>query len=149
MQHTMVSTNYPWLPHNVDPSLSVPADYKDMAIQPLGNKQQQYEEYIQGCMDHYGAKRGKMCLSNEDQRLAMSLRQPKGMYNYTKLGYTKIRAPDEVMKLLKEYWDANKDSQKEEKWPTGYVLLFDLPSDGCYILQSKESDSDTDLLIQL
>jgi hypothetical protein len=120
----MASTNYPRLPHNVDPSLPVPDEYKDMPIQPLGNKQQQYEKYIQGCMDHYGESRGRACLSSESQRLDMSLRQPKGMYNYTKLGYTKIRAPDEVMRLLKEYWDANKDNQKVENWPTGYVYYL-------------------------
>jgi prolyl 4-hydroxylase len=122
MQHNMVSTNYPWLPHNVDPSLPVPDDYKDMTIQPLGNKQEQYEEYIQGCMDHYTGNPGR-CLSNEAERITMSLRQPKGMYNYTELGYTKIRAPDEVMRLLKEYWEANKDNQKVEPWPSGYVML--------------------------
>ena len=30
------------------------------------------------------------------------------MYNYTKLGYTKIRAPDHVFSLIKEFWDKNK-----------------------------------------
>ena len=146
MQHNMASTNYPWLPHNVDPSLPVPDEYKDMPIQLLGNKQEQYEKYIQGCMDYYGEK-GDLCVSNEAARHEMSLRQPKGMYNYTKLGYTKIRAPDEVMRLLKEYWDANKDNQKVENWPKGYVLLFDPPGGDWYILESKESD--TDPLIQL
>jgi hypothetical protein len=67
------------------------------------------------------------------------------------LGYTKIRAPDQVMKLIKEFWDANKDNQKVEAWPSGYVLLFD---GGWWrlvyiIFKSKDFDSDTDLLIQL
>ena len=149
MQHSMASTNYPWLPHNVDPSLPVPDEYEGMPIQPLGNKQGSYEKYIQGCLDFYGEKRGKNCLSNEHQRTSMSLRQPRGVYNYTELGYTKIRAPDEVMRLLKEYWEANKDNQKVENWPTGYVLLFDPSGDGWYIFESKQSDAHTDLIFQL
>jgi prolyl 4-hydroxylase len=41
------------------------------------------------------------------------------MVNYTKFGYTKIRAPENVFKLIKEFWDLNKDKQKVENWPAG------------------------------
>jgi hypothetical protein len=35
------------------------------------------------------------------------------------LGYTKIRAPENVFKLIKEFWEANKDKARPEKWPMG------------------------------
>jgi prolyl 4-hydroxylase len=41
------------------------------------------------------------------------------MVNYTKLGYIKMRAPDNVFQLIKEFWDLNKENQKVENWPTG------------------------------
>ena len=89
---------------------------------PLGDKQKFYEDLIQGCVEHYDQEKegkGQRCLNNEKDRVAMSLRQPKGMFNYTKLGYTKIRAPENVFKLIKEFWEANKDKQSPERWPAG------------------------------
>jgi hypothetical protein len=41
------------------------------------------------------------------------------MVNFTELGYTKIKAPDEVMRLLKEFWQANKHLAKVENWSAG------------------------------
>jgi hypothetical protein len=52
---------------------------------PLGDRQKFYSDLISGCVDHYNQKkdgRGSRCLDNERERVAMSLRQPKGMYNY-------------------------------------------------------------------
>lgn len=60
----------------------------------------------------------------------MTLRQPKGMYNYTKLGYTKIRAPDNVFKLIKDFWDKNNGRETLERWGVGntYTNHWDAPS---------------------
>ena len=41
--------------------------------------------------------------------------------NYTKMGFTKIRAPDHVFELIKNFWDLNKDRAKPERWPTGNI----------------------------
>lgn len=41
------------------------------------------------------------------------------MVNYTKNGYVKIRAPDHVFALVKEFWEKNKDKQTPENWPVG------------------------------
>ena len=74
-----VSTNYPWLPHNVDPTNNpTPEEYKDMPIQPLGNKLAFYEEFMNGCRQFYG-DRGHLCDATETDRVAMSLRQPQSM----------------------------------------------------------------------
>jgi hypothetical protein len=39
----------------------------------------------------------------------------------TKHGYTKIRAPEHVFKLIKEFWELNKGKEKIEMWDGGYV----------------------------
>jgi hypothetical protein len=52
---------------------------------PLGDKQTFYENLINGCVEHYNEQKegqGRRCLANEKDRIEMSLRQPKGMYNY-------------------------------------------------------------------
>ena len=49
----------------------------------------------------------------------MSLRQPKSMQNYTEMGFKKIKAPEAVFKLIKDFWDSNKDKASEENWSTG------------------------------
>ena len=74
-----VSTNYAWLPHNVDPdSNPTPSKYHGMPVQPLGDVKKFYDHFMQGCYDEYQkGKSGGMCDSTESGRVAMSLRQPK------------------------------------------------------------------------
>lgn len=78
MQYATVSTNYPWLPHNVDPNVQTPRQYEGVAIQPLGNRQKFYDDFLQSCVETFGA-RGERCRQNEQDRIAMSLRQPQSM----------------------------------------------------------------------
>ena len=81
MHYNSVSTNYEWLTHNQDASVSVPKEYQDMVVQPLGNRQAFYEEFMEGCEKHYtkNGKRTGKCWSTEHDRIAMSLRQPQSM----------------------------------------------------------------------
>jgi hypothetical protein len=128
MHHASVSVNYPWLPHNVQNDIKVvPEEYQAMVLQPLGNRQASFEAYIQGCVDHYGGnapgQKGKRCLHNEESRVEMSLRQPKGMMNYTTTGFAKMRAPDNVFKLLQEFWQKNQHREKDEQWASGNVYV--------------------------
>jgi len=93
----------------------VPADRN-----PLGDKQTFYDEFIEGCRNLYGGgRKGRACDSTESDRIAMSLRQPKSMQNYTDLGFKKIKAPEAVFKLIKDFWEINKDKATEENWSTG------------------------------
>ena len=86
MHHASVSTNYPWLPHNVQPeNYPTPPEYEGMPIQPLGNREAFYRDMILGCIIHYGVEGGKKCIGNEEYRIEMSLRQPQSMVNYTEL----------------------------------------------------------------
>eukprot|EP00978_Attheya_sp_CCMP212_P000967 scaffold2027_cov52-Attheya_sp.AAC.2 len=114
-----ISNNYPWLPHNANPeSNPVPDEYKDMALQPLGNKQEAYDNFLNGCVERYGEK-GHICQSTEVERVAMALRQPQAMQNYTDVGFKKLRAPKALYKMVKDFWDKNKDTQSNENWPKG------------------------------
>lgn len=125
MHHDHVSTNYPWLPHNVDPTIPTPEEYRNMPIQPMGEaSQKRYEDYIQGCVDYYNAQqmpKGERCWYNERDRIDMTLRQPQSVYNYTKLGFTKIRAPDLVFSLLRAFWDNNHGKEEPERWIPGNI----------------------------
>lgn len=128
--YAKVSTNYPWLPHNVDPANNpTPPEYKDMVIQPLGNRQKMYEDLVEGCRKHYG-KKGRACDSTERDRVAMGFRQPQSMQNYTETGFKKIRTPPEVWKLIQDFWEKNKDNRVTENWPSGntYTNHWDSPT---------------------
>lgn len=79
IHHEKISTNYDWLPHNVDPENNpTPKEYENMPVQPLGNKQAFYDDFLDGCRKHYG-RRGGACDSTERDRVEMSLRQPASM----------------------------------------------------------------------
>ena len=64
-------------------------------------------------------KKGIRCQQNELDRIAMTLRQPQSMQNYTAVGYKKIKAPEKVWKMIKEFWDANHQKAKAENWGMG------------------------------
>ena len=51
------------------------------------------------------------------------------MRNYTATGFAKIRAPDAVFRLVKEFWDHNKDSLINE-WShsTPYHNIWEAPT---------------------
>lgn len=140
-QHSKVSTNYDYLPHN-DPKkssqthpnyVSPPHEYKDMPVQRLGNRQDFYDTFMEGCRHHERSEHAK-CDETERDRIDMNLRQPQSMVNYTDLGFEKIKAPTKVFKAIKKFWDDNKGMEDVEEWFTGntytnhvslvYCLLF-------------------------
>jgi hypothetical protein len=89
MQHNTVSTNYLWLPHNVDPTIPTPHEYQGMPIQPLGDRQTMYVEFLKSCVDFFNAQpkheydvfgvKGGRCIYNEADRIQLSLTQPRSM----------------------------------------------------------------------
>eukprot|EP00586_Coscinodiscus_wailesii_P008116 CAMPEP_0172522434 /NCGR_PEP_ID=MMETSP1066-20121228/293120_1 /TAXON_ID=671091 /ORGANISM="Coscinodiscus wailesii, Strain CCMP2513" /LENGTH=469 /DNA_ID=CAMNT_0013305433 /DNA_START=130 /DNA_END=1539 /DNA_ORIENTATION=+ len=130
MHHHSLSTNYPWLLHNADPANNpTPRHYRDMPLQPLGNRQKFYDDFMSGCRKHYGAQ-GPACDSVEEDRISMSLVQPRGMVNYTDTGFKKIKCPERMYKLIKDFYDENKGGEKEEQWFTGntYTNHWDAPT---------------------
>ena len=84
-------------------------------------KKEFYEHFMEGCRKYYEPD-GWKCDSSESERIEMTLRQPKGMYNYTTLGFHKVRAPANVMALLSKFWSkkfTSTDNIKNETWGPG------------------------------
>ncbi|CAB9496825.1 Ankyrin Repeat [Seminavis robusta] len=88
-------------------------------------KQQLYQENLEGCFEFYGQEEGKAsCMYYEQARLDMNLRQPQSMVNYTKNGFVKIRAPEQVWNMVQEFWQQNQHNlELEEEWPTGNIFV--------------------------
>ena len=77
--HRRVSTNYAWLKHNTDPAHNdVPTEYRDMPLQPLGDRQASYVRHVEGCRKYY-ANKANYCDIYEYDRMLMNLRQPQSM----------------------------------------------------------------------
>jgi prolyl 4-hydroxylase len=65
----------------------------------------------------------ELCRKNERVRINRSLLQPQSVYNYTTMGFTKIKAPKEMFDLLLEFWKDNRDKAMEEPGPHGRTEL--------------------------
>lgn len=106
-------------PYGVD--CTFPIHYKNLRCgNLLGDRKKVYEDYMQGCYDAFDKY---VCDDYENERIAMSLRQPAGMLNYTSTGFKKMRAPENLFKLLKDHWDRNNHLRKEETWGRGNIYV--------------------------
>lgn len=61
------------------------------------------------------------CEATEVARLKMSLEQPTTQYNYTKVGFKKIKTPKHVFDLIRKFYDENKENKHVEKWGRAYT----------------------------
>lgn len=82
----------------------------------LGDKQSFYNAFIEGCHEAAGSpKKAKaVCDGGETFRIRMNNLQPMSMRNYTKLGFSKIRAPPETFKLINDFWQKYKEKNQSE-----------------------------------
>jgi prolyl 4-hydroxylase len=87
----------------------------------LGDRQAVYDHYMDGCRKKWGAQGAKRCDANEDDRLEMTRRQPQSMVNYTSTGFKKIKAPQPVWDMLRNYWEKNKEDKQLENWGKGNI----------------------------
>jgi hypothetical protein len=81
-----------------------------------GHKQSLYDDYIAAC-DAAILKTTNQrdeCTNNDKVRMRMNKDQPSSVYNYTKDGYVKTRAPTDLYDLIKEFFDENRDSDETE-----------------------------------
>eukprot|EP00558_Chaetoceros_sp_UNC1202_P011579 CAMPEP_0197240252 /NCGR_PEP_ID=MMETSP1429-20130617/6576_1 /TAXON_ID=49237 /ORGANISM="Chaetoceros sp., Strain UNC1202" /LENGTH=407 /DNA_ID=CAMNT_0042699851 /DNA_START=1 /DNA_END=1224 /DNA_ORIENTATION=+ len=118
--------NYPWLPHNTDPSNNpTPTEHQNVAPQILGNRQQFYENYMQGCRDFWTdkGKDGRVCDENDEERITHNQHQAHSMVNFTDVGYKKIKAPENVYNMLLDFWNENKDKEEDESWFVGNAFV--------------------------
>jgi len=123
MHGLSLSDNYDTLSHNIDPNLAVPKEYSHKSIQRLGDKNDFYKKFMKGCRDAYTKGRRGICDYTEEDRVEMTRRQPAGMVNYTDTGFKKIRAPDKVFKIIKTFWDNNKEKASPEGWSKGNTYI--------------------------
>jgi prolyl 4-hydroxylase len=109
---------------------SFPMQHKKLRCdaQFADDRQQFYEDFMQSCRDHFDD--AEDCDSYEQDRIQMSLYQPQSIVNFTSTGFTKMKAPTEVMELLYRHWEANKDNREEEEWDDGnvYVNFWESPT---------------------
>ena len=89
---------------------------------PLGNKRMLYEKYMTGCIEYYKPDK-ETCQTTEDYRINANLNQVSSHTNYTTIGYKKIRVPDILWTLIKEFYEKNKDNQSLETFAHGYSFL--------------------------
>eukprot|EP00522_Entomoneis_paludosa_P006882 CAMPEP_0172440930 /NCGR_PEP_ID=MMETSP1065-20121228/1538_1 /TAXON_ID=265537 /ORGANISM="Amphiprora paludosa, Strain CCMP125" /LENGTH=444 /DNA_ID=CAMNT_0013190047 /DNA_START=54 /DNA_END=1388 /DNA_ORIENTATION=+ len=76
----------------------------------LGNKQHTYDNFMRNCIKT--APKGKadaFCGQPELERMERNHLQPSAVRNYTETGFKKIKAPEAVFSLIKEFWDQNRD----------------------------------------
>ena len=81
----------------------------------LPGRQDFYDAFLENCR-HHGHD---ACDENENDRIAMNLRQPQGMVNYTKAGFAKATVPDGVFKVIRKFWEDNLGREEVEEWDTG------------------------------
>jgi len=118
MQSREVSDRYAWL----DEEASMSNKNSSIPITNLPDRNKVYSDYIRGCIEMYDlGKPGSTCQANEEERIAMNLRQPQAVKNYTDTGFKKIKAPKDLMDMLINFWNINKESRYPEAWPVGNI----------------------------
>ena len=75
-----VSSNYPWLPHNVKDGVETPPEHVAQPLQPLGDRQAFYNHLLEGCAKKHDADR---CNLSKQKRFERNLMRPSAMVNFT------------------------------------------------------------------
>lgn len=86
------------------------------------DKQALYDDFIDGCnlavfkgnQTDMEINNQRECAFQDGYRLRMNREQPSSVYNYTKKGYEKIRAPSALMDVILEFWNENKEKAVTE-----------------------------------
>jgi len=135
--HHSVSTNNDYLAHNNPEFASpnhpnyepIPREFRDMAVQSLGDRQDVYDHFLEGCRAHE-KDQADACDQTEDDRINMNIRQPPSMVNYTEIGFMKVKAPKKVFDALTKFWTSNQGREEVEDWFTGntYANHWDAPT---------------------
>lgn len=100
-------------------------------------KQEFYDNYIEKCevaAMEYHKQQGlqhdtRFCRHNDDYRINMNRLQPASVYNYTDMGFKKIRAPLKLFNAVRDFYEINKNKSAIE-WTSvnTYQNLWDVPS---------------------
>eukprot|EP01041_Mallomonas_annulata_P003565 gene3565-7091_t len=89
-------------------------------LDPTTYAGKRYTALMEGCYAQYDKE---SCDANEDSRLIMNLEQPSTQYNYTELGFKKMKIPSEVWEALNGFWQQHKDAPPNvEEWYLGNTI---------------------------
>ena len=83
----------------------------------LPGRQDFYDHFLETCRSHN--TKPEICDENEVDRIDMNIRQPQSMVNYTSLGYTKVKVPSKVFKIIHKFWTDNVGREEVEDWDLG------------------------------
>jgi len=81
----------------------------------LPQQKQRYQEFMRKCA--LVTNSSDFCQYEENWRMQLNMYQPQSVYNYTRMGFAKQRAPEALMSLLREFWDQNRN-QLVAEWST-------------------------------
>jgi hypothetical protein len=99
-----------------------------------------YDKYISDCEEAVKSinKEAQNCAEEEKHRFLMNRQQPKSVYNYTKVGYTKIKAPKELFDLILDFYETNKGKDRTE-WANinTYHNMWEVPPTIMHLNQQK------------
>ena len=79
----------------------------------LGDISSRYKKFIEDCNLAVGSF-AKQCERDDEYRLRMNRDQPSSVYNYTKVGFKKIKAPKELYDMIYDFYTKNKDNAETE-----------------------------------
>jgi prolyl 4-hydroxylase len=74
-----------------------------------GSRRKEYEAFMQSCEKH--AATAGQCQLQDNWRMQMNMYQPRSMYNFSDIGYTKGRVPHQIFTLISDFWNNNKHEQ--------------------------------------
>lgn len=93
-------------------------------------KQALYDDYIHKCkLAIKEAKQGGPgCAKDDEFRLRMNQYQPSSVYNYTNLGFKKIKAPKKLFDMILSFYNSNQGRDEVEwKQVNSYHNMWDTP----------------------
>lgn len=97
------------------------------------DKQATYDAFIAECVEH-----DESCERDNNHRIRMNVLQPRSVINFTSTGFQKIRAPEPLFKLLKQFWDLNRHrAYIEMNEPSPYHNSWSVPTS---IVQTYDSN---------
>lgn len=87
----------------------------NITLELFGDKQSLYNNFMENCRNASGMLLANYnCDHSEEFRFKMNNLQPMSMRNFTNMGFQKIKAPDGVFSLLKEFWELNRANATQE-----------------------------------
>ena len=92
-----------------------------MPLALLGDRSSFYEDLMVGCAELHGEE---ACLNSEQNRLKRSRIQPLAVVNYTAVGYAKVSTPASLFRMIKDFWNKNRQKLDTESWDSAVSYTY-------------------------